>query len=298
MKTDNPAIVQSAAKELIQQGRAINKGIVERSKLNLKDAHELGKILNRLKDECDHGDYDGIREKIGVSKARDHAYRSIAKVPRGTFAGCESISEALEIIAATKPPEPKPGELFADEPLTLADFEQIKCRPCRVGKPKPNCPNCKIARKGALDRALAEREAAKPATPPETPPAPQTRTTATETASRPTAPAVVQQSLIPARLQAYFDYCDPIEEAANLLKRAADKLAIIENSPTFKIAHDGKAKITLYSNTVRLAGMRTRDIYPEMPCPDCGGAVEPSEDSDICERCGNRGFILHSEIEK
>jgi hypothetical protein len=108
---------------------------------------------------------------------------------------------------------------------------------------------------------------------------------------------VEHRSTIPARLQPYFGCVYFFEKAARLASRLANIFQSIEQSPAYRKGFEGR-KHRDYSTYIRSAGRAIEAITPRRPCPECGGAYDPSEENDICKVCGDRGYQTAEEVDQ
>jgi hypothetical protein len=100
---------------------------------------------------------------------------------------------------------------------------------------------------------------------------------------------------IPERLQQYFASAEAFANASRLAIRLANIFQEIEKTPAYLKIVTGK-RHREHSTYIRTAGLEIDAITPVRPCPDCGGAHEPSEDSEPCKACEGRGYQTKDEI--
>jgi hypothetical protein len=91
--------------ELVAAGKAINEAINRGERLNLEKFLELGKIVNKLKETCQHGEFTPACSKMGLSQQRASECGRAAKLPAPVLLQCNSIKEAIEA-SRDKPPDP------------------------------------------------------------------------------------------------------------------------------------------------------------------------------------------------
>jgi hypothetical protein len=102
-----PAMVKASETidELVAAGKAINEAINRGERLNLEKFLELGKIVNKLKETCQHGEFTPACFKMGLSQQRVSECGRAAKLPAPVLLQCNSIKEAIEA-SRDKPPDP------------------------------------------------------------------------------------------------------------------------------------------------------------------------------------------------
>lgn len=101
---------------------------------------------------------------------------------------------------------------------------------------------------------------------------------------------------IPERLQPIFASVELFENAARRAMMLANVWMEIEATPAYRRAVDG-TKHRVNSTYIRSAARNVEQITPVQPCPDCGGAYEPSPDSDLCEVCHGKGYQTKADLE-
>jgi hypothetical protein len=113
-------------------------------------------------------------------------------------------------------------------------------------------------------------------------------------ADTPAAPAL--DPAVPARLRPYFEHVGLFEKAHRLALRLASLVGEVEQTPAYRKAVEGK-KHHLYSTSFRTAARTLRSLTPWQPCPNCGGAYEPSPDSEPCKLCADKGYQTAEEAD-
>src|SRR3990167_6038990 len=92
-----PAFVRQANDELIAIGKGLAARLLERDRLSLDEAVQLGKILNQLKESLEHGELEGVYFQIGISKQRASEYSRIAGLTVHDIRQCDSIRDAVAL---------------------------------------------------------------------------------------------------------------------------------------------------------------------------------------------------------
>lgn len=90
-----PAFVRQANDELIAIGKGLADRLLERDRLSLDEAVQLGKILNQLKESTEHGEMEGVYFQIGISQQRASEYCRIGGLTVHDIRKCDSIKDAL-----------------------------------------------------------------------------------------------------------------------------------------------------------------------------------------------------------
>jgi hypothetical protein len=107
---------------------------------------------------------------------------------------------------------------------------------------------------------------------------------------------------VPARLVRVFEHASLFRKVASVLDRAASSLKEIEATPAYQTAEQEASKKggerRDYSSLLLTAARRIEAWRPATVCPLCTGAYEPSPDSDICARCGDKGYLTAEEAQK
>lgn len=135
---------------LISTGKMLNENIGDRTKKNLEDAIELGLVVNKLKEVCEHGQYLAALEQICLSHQRAGEFGRIAKVPPAALSTCSSIKEAIRLADMEVAPNERQPKIHC-----------ARCaRNIRTGQEAlKNCPDCKKDRKEAKRAARKARAA-------------------------------------------------------------------------------------------------------------------------------------------
>jgi hypothetical protein len=105
---------------------------------------------------------------------------------------------------------------------------------------------------------------------------------------------------VPARLTDIFKAAKQFLQVARILDRAAKLLGEIEVTRAYQIPDEEARKKggerRSYSSFCTTAARILVARRPSIVCPACTGAYEPSPDSDICSRCGDKGFLTAEEL--
>jgi hypothetical protein len=110
------------------------------------------------------------------------------------------------------------------------------------------------------------------------------------------APPAPTDSSIPDRLRPIFESIPLCQKVERLSRRLAKLLQEVEQTPAYLKGVEQKEHRREYSTSVRAAGRAVSALMPMRPCPDCGGAHEPSPDNDPCTACGGRGYLTAEEV--
>lgn len=114
--------------------------------------------------------------------------------------------------------------------------------------------------------------------------------------SDPAEPEKPKESLIPARLMPVFSHCNLIRDAAAKATTLTRLLRQIEDTKPYKDFWEGKKRLVGFTH-VQMIARHLTFMLPSRPCPECGGAYEPSQDSDPCPVCKDRGYQTAEEVE-
>lgn len=176
-----PAIVKSSVNDLIDTAKSIFKTLAAAEKMNLMNAHELGGILNKIAEQCQHGGLTRALEGIGISRTRANEYRKLAKCTARDISQCVSIREAIAKFKITdsepvtaKNDDKKPPQNGTSSSQNSGPALTIYCRAHRISAQKPPEPTkCKACIEAREEHGL-------PATPeaPQTAPEPEDEPTA------------------------------------------------------------------------------------------------------------------------
>jgi hypothetical protein len=102
---------------------------------------------------------------------------------------------------------------------------------------------------------------------------------------------------IPARLREAFNCVPSLKKAVRRANQAANAFEEAEKTCVYLDAVKGKAH-EQHSTTFRTAASRLKSMTPVRPCPDCGGAYEPSLENDSCGTCLDKGYLTSDEADQ
>lgn len=266
----------STFSEQLMEAKLLYQAISKGERDNLHNAYKLGGVLCKLKTKTPFGQWIPRLKELGISRTSAYEYIQLSKCSEANISSCKSMAEAMlqNSISRNEESEDFPASSLEGELAPLSSGPKHS-KKCRLWKDSSDCEACEaqqqptkprssggsVTRSSSSGRGRFNRNS---------PPPPKPRE--------------------PITLEQVFEHGQACLSQAKRAKIMSKKVRAIERGDIYRTA-TGVRSERIAESLLGAAQSLMKVAFP-IACLTCKGDVNANRNSDPCEGCGGKGYLI------